>query len=257
MTNNDFKIDKMKKIIGWVLIILCSIFLLFFAISLITIISGILTKNSDIQMSINWILNSLIGYLILITLLIFGLRNGIKKLKNDKATKIIGYDKVMNIKLAGQIEYADYRNLILGLSFKKPTFFVMVGILILFSFIFLVNSENMMNKFDSNYFIFIILGIFLLSPIFTLIQIRRLYRTNRIFQERLNYSLTNDSINIKGNAVDSTQKWTCFYQIRETKNFFMFYHGKMVATLLDKKMFSDSELQDFKEFIKSLNIKKA
>ncbi len=56
--------------------------------------------------------------------------------------------------------------------------------------------------------------------------------------------------------MDSTQKWTHFYQIRETKRFFMFYQGKMVATLLEKKMFSENELQEFNEFIRSLNVKR-
>lgn len=36
----------------------------------------------------------------------------------------------------------------------------------------------------------------------------------------------------------------------------MFYQGKMVATLLEKKMFSENELQEFNEFIRSLNVKR-
>ena len=246
----------MKKLTGWIQIIFCSIFLLIFAIALIAIIPGLLTKNTEAQMTIKEILTSSLEFVIVISLLIFGLRNGIKKVKKDKVVEIVDYDKELNINLTGQIEYADYRNLILGLSFKKPIYLVVLGIILLFSLTIIVNGEKMMNQFDSNYFIFIIIGIFLFSPILTIIQIKRLYNTNRIFQERLSYSLTNDSINIKGNTVDSTQKWTHFYQIRETKNFFMFYHGKMVATLLDKKMFSETELHEFDKFIKSLNVKR-
>ncbi len=246
----------MKKLTGWILIIFCSIFLLIFAIALVAIIPGVLTKNTEIHMSIKEILGSSLGFLIVISLLMFGLKNGIKKVKKDKVIEIVDYDKVLSINLTGLIEYLDYRNLILGLSFKKPIYLVVLGLMLLFSLTFLVNRENMMNQFDSNYFIFIIIGAFLLSPIFTLIQIKRLYKTNKIFQEQLTYILTNDSIRIKGNTVNSTLKWTHFYQIKETKNFFMFYHGKMVATLLDKKMFSESELQDFLNFIKSLNVKR-
>jgi YcxB-like protein len=246
----------MKKFTGWILIIFCSIFLLIFAIALIAITPGVLTKSSQVQMSIKEILSSSLGFLIVISLLIFGLRNGIKKVKKDRLIEIVDYDKVLNINLTGQIEYLDYRNLILGLSFKKPIYLVVLGIMLLFLLTVLVNRENMMNQLDSKYFIFIFIGVFFLSPIFSLIQIKRLYKTNKIFQEQLNYILTNDSINIKGITVDSTQKWTHFYQIRETKNFFMLYHGKMVATLLDKKMFSESELHDFRNFIKSLNVKR-
>ena len=45
--------------------------------------------------------------------------------------------------------------------------------------------------------------------------------------------------------------------MKEEKNFFLFYQGKSVATLLDKKMFSESELFEFQNFIKSLNINKS
>ena len=113
-----------------------------------------------------------------------------------------------------------------------------------------------MNQFDANFYIYIIIGIFILLPVLTVIQIKKLYKTNKIFQEQLDYCITNDSINIKGNTIDSTQKWTHFYQVRVTKNFFMFYQGKMVATLLDKKMFSENELREFNKFIKSLNVER-
>lgn len=127
--------------------------------------------------------------------------------------------------------------------------------MLLFLLTLIVNRENMMDQLNSNYFILIFIGLFLLSPLFTLIQIKKHYNTNSIFKEKLNYNLTNDSIHIKGETIDSIQKWARFYQVRETKNFFMFYPRKMVATLIDKKMFSENDLQEFKEFIKSLNLK--
>lgn len=246
----------MKKLTGWILIIFCSILLLIFAIALIAIIPGVLNKSSEVQMSIKEILTSSVGFLIVISLLIIGLKNGIKKIKKEKVVETLDYDGELKIDLTGQIEYIDYRNLILGISFKKPIYIVVLGILLLFSLTFVVNRENMMNQLDSNYFIFIIIGVFLLSPFFTLIQIKRLYNTNSIFKEELNYILTNDSIQIKGETVDSTQKWTHFYQIRETKKFFMFYHGKMIATLIDKKMFLENDLQEFQRFTKSLKLKR-
>lgn len=230
--------------------------LLIFAIALIAIIPGVLNKGSDVQLSIKEILTTSVGSIIVISLLIIGLKNGIKKIKKDKVIETINYNKDLNIDLTGQIEYIDYRNLILGLSFKKPIYIVVLGIMLLFLLTFIVNRETMMNQLHSNYFIIIFVGVFLLSPLFTLIQIKRHYNTNSIFQEKLNYNLTNDSIHIKGDTVDSTQKWTHFHQIRETKNFFMFYHGKMVATLIDKKMFSENDLREFQNFTKSLNLKR-
>lgn len=246
----------MKKLNGWLLIIFCLFFLIIFAIALVAIIPGILAPNENFQMSSKEILTTSIGFIIIISLLIFGLINGIQKVRKEKVIETVEYDKNLNINLTGQIAYNDYRNLILGLSFKKPIFFVGLAIMLFFLLAFIVNAENMINQFDNYYFIFILIGIFMISPLFTLIQIKRLYNSNKILQKQLNYTLTNDSIQIKGNAVDSIQAWSNFYQIRVTKNFFMFYQGEMVATILEKKMFSESELQDFQNFIKSLNVKR-
>ena len=227
-----------------------------FAIALIVIIPGVLTSNDNVQMSIKEILTSSLGFIIVVSLLVIGLRNGIKRVRKGKIIEIIDYDKDLNINLTGKIEYNDYRNLILGLSFKKPIYLVVLGIMILFALTFLDNRERMMNQINSNYFIFIVIGVFILSPILTTIRIKKLYRINKIFQEQLNYRLNNDSIHIKGNTVDSTQKWTHFYKIKETKNFLMLYHSKLVATLLEKKMFTENELNEFKRFINSLNVKR-
>ena len=118
---------------------------------------------------------------------------------------------------------------------------------------------NMSDVWENSYLnfilLFISLGIFI-SPILILRQTKKTYQTNKTFQEQLNYKLTNDSIHIKGETVDYVQKWTSFYKVKETKNFFMLYQGEGgVATLLNKKMFSDKELTDFRQFIQSLNLK--
>jgi hypothetical protein len=246
----------MKKLSGWLLIIFCSVFLLIFAIAIIAILPGILTQYSEIQMSANELLSISIGLLIVISLLIFGLRNGVIRLRKEKIIDIVDYNGILNINLTGQIKYTDYRNLIMELNYKKPVYFVAIGILFLFVLTFLVNSETMMNQLDSYYFMYIYFGIILLLPIVTLFQIKKQYNSNKIFQERLNYKLTNDSIQIIGDTFDSTQKWTRFYQIRITKKFFILHQGASVATILDKKMFSDNEIQEFDNFIRSLKIKR-
>ena len=66
--------------------------------------------------------------------------------------------------------------------------------------------------------------------------------------------LTNDSIHIKGETFDTIQKWTSFYKVKETKSFFLFYPGEGVFILMDKKMFTENDLSNFKRFIYSLNL---
>jgi len=244
----------MKKIFGWLQIIVCSFILLLFAFTIIVLAINIIESGEPLsgKMTLKEIIGSSIGFIVVITLLIVGLKSGIKKIKKEKV-EIVDYIGTLDIDLTGKIRYEDYRNLLLGLTFKRPTFLVFIGIFILL-LLSLMNASNVLENSYQNFILFIFLGIFI-SPIFVIWQSKKNYRTNRIFQEHLNYKLTNDSIHIKGETVDSVQKWTGFYKKKETKSFFMFYQGEGVATLLDKKMFSDKELTDFRQFIRSLNLK--
>ncbi len=208
------------------------------------------------EMSGQEVLTSSFGFLIMTSLFIIGLRSGIKKVKKEKLVEVVEYEKELNISLTGQISYKDYRNLIFGLSFRRPIYLVVLGIVLMWVLSFLNSTNEMADQSSSNYFLIFPIVLIVLLPFFTLFQIKRIYNTSKIFQEKLDYYLTNEAIRIKGETVDSTQKWTHFYQIRVTNRFFMFYQGKMVATLLDKKMFSENELQEFTEFIKSLNVKR-
>ena len=244
--------NKMKKIFGWLQIIVCSFFLLLFAFTIIELAISIIEGGEPLseKMTLKEIIGSSIGFIIVIALLIVGLKSGIKKIKKEKV-EIVNYISTLDIDLTGKIRYEDYRNLLLGLTFRRPTSFVFICIFIILA-LSLMNASNVL---ESSYLYLILFLGFFISPILVLWQSKKNYRTNRIFQEQLNYKLTNDSIRIKGETVDSVQKWTGFYKKKETKSFFMFYQGEGVATLLDKKMFSDKELTDFRQFIRSLNLK--
>ncbi|MCL2328638.1 MAG: YcxB family protein [Bacteroidetes bacterium] len=239
----------MKKIFGWLLIIVCSIFLLIFAFAIIMF--TVFESETPVGMTPKEIIVNAVGFVIFITLLIVGLKSGIKKIK--KTEEKVDYVDTLDINVTGKIRYEDYRNLLLGLTFKRPVYLVfIIGISILL-ILSLINTSDIWGS--NQYFILLILLGFFISPILALWQSKKNYRTNRIFQEQLNYRLTNDSIHTKGETIDAIQKWTGFYKKKETKSFFMLYHGEGVATLLDKKMFSDKELTDFRQFFQSLNLK--
>jgi hypothetical protein len=244
--------NKMKKISGWLLIIVCSFFLLIFAFTIVVLAISIIESGKSIEMTLQEIIGSTVGFVIVITLFIIGLKSGINKIKTKKV-EIVDYIGTLDINLTGKIRYEDYRNLLFEQTFKKPTYFVFSCVFILLV-LSLMNASNVLGTSHLNIIFLVLLGFFI-SPILIIWQSKKNYRTNRIFQEHLNYKLTNDTIHIKGETVDSVQKWTGFYKKRETKSFFMFYQGEGIATLLDKKMFSDKELTDFRQFIRSLNLK--
>ena len=244
----------MKKLTGWLIIVVCSLFLLIFAFALVLLIPGLISSNSTIQSQVSDIIRSLFGMGFAMFLFVLGLRYGIKNVRKPRKIETVEYPDVLLIHLSGEIGYKDYRNLILGLTFKKPVYLAISGILILNLLAIITNKQSYSNYFDPNYFLCIIFGIFFLSPLFTINRIKKIYKTNKIFHEKLDYTITNESIQIKGESVDSTQKWTHFFKIKETKSFFMLYQGTMVATLLDKKMFNVSDLEEFRRFLKSIHV---
>ena len=246
----------MKKLTGWLIIITCSIFLLIFSAAMIAIIPGLVTNHVNIHSSTSDIVRSLFGVAVAMFLFVLGLRYGIKNVRNTKAIDIIAYHEELDIHFSGQIGFKDYRNLILGLTYKKPFYLGLLAVIVLNLLAFLTDQKTVTNYFTTNYVLYLIFGIFLLSPLFTFYTIKKQYDTNKIFQENLAYSLNNESIHIQGNTVDSIRKWNHFFKIKETKSFFMFYQGAGVATLLDKKMFNNGDLDEFRRFIRSIKVVK-
>jgi fumarate reductase subunit D len=240
----------MKNTKGWSLIIICSILLLIFIIFFILITPGILSgKNAD--MAPKEIISSTIGFTVVITLLILGLRNGLKRIKSKKKKEISDFKDSLEIEFKGQIKYSDYRNLMLNLRYNKPIYLLIFGILILLGLSIYVNEQE-----KNNYFFFITIVVLILSPFLSLRQIKKTYYSNKLFQEKINYKINKNSIQIKSSTVDTILYWNHFQKIKETSSFFLLYQSEGLAILLDKKMFSQIEINKFNHFISSLHIDK-
>lgn len=245
----------MKKVFVWIQVIVLSILLLIFSLMAIAILLDRLLGGTS-EFSNKELIISLLGNAIVLYFIVLGLKNGINKLKREKEIEHIAYDKDLNIDLNGRIQYKDYRNLIFGLTFNKPLF-LFAGLMLLLSLVYnLYLEENVINYLKTNYSILLVLIIVFIFPIIVLIQIKKAYNSTQILNESFEYTLDNESIHIKGHMIESTQSWSRFYQMRETKKFFMFYENTTIAVLLNKDMFSDRDLIDFKDFVRSLNIKK-
>ena len=227
-----------------------------FSFTLIFIAIEFFTKNYEIDMPVMDISSTSVGFLIVSLLLILALKFGIKQIKVNKPINRVDYNKTLNISVTGQIEYNDYRNLMLELTFKKPIFYIAFGVLLLLLSSSIANGVKITDQMSLFYLMSVVMGIFLISPFITLLQIKKLYNANKIFHEKLEYNLTNEFIRIKGETVDSTQKWSHFNQLKETRKFYLFYHGKVEATFLYKKMFNNMDLNEFNSFIQSLHIER-
>lgn len=239
----------MDKLKGWLIIVLNVFLFLVFALCLFVFVPDLFKKN--IVHKDSYIAS--FAFLVLLILSIYGFVNGLKKVTTQKKVSVI-YDKELNIQFKSQIEYKEYRNLIFGLSFKKPIFLIMFG-LILLNIIIVFTNKNI-SYIGQNLYFPIILGLstIFIVPLIVYYQTRQIYKSSKLFHEDINYSLDNHSVKMNGETFESELKWTHFYKIKETKNFFMLYQGKTIANLLGKKNMNNGEIIDFKLFIQSLNL---
>jgi len=240
----------MNKLKGWLLISLNGFLIFVFALSLAVFVPDLFKKNVDHK-------DSFIASFVLLVLLIlsvYGFVKGLQKIKPKKEI-LVPYDRELNIQFKSQIEYEEYRNLIFGLSFKRPIFLIMFG-LILLNIINMFTNKNI-SYIDQNLIFPIILGlsVVVFAPLIIYYQTRQVYKSSKLFHENINYSIDNNSVKMNGVTFESELKWTHFYKIKETKNFFMLYQGKTIANLLDKKNMNNGDINEFRLFIRSLNLK--
>ncbi len=246
----------MNKIKAWLLIITCSILAVIFIIFFIAIIPGILPgilsgKNAD--MPTKEIISSTIGFSVVIFLIIYGLKKGIKEIFSNKKREKMDFNETLNIEFNGQIKYNDYKKLMLNIRYNKPIYLLIGGILILLSLSLFVNGPEILKT--NNFLPFIVIGALILSPFLSLQKIKKTYDSHKILQERLNYKINNTSIQITGSTVNSIQYWNHFHKITETSNFLILSQGESTATLIDKKMLSITDLTKLNDFLSSLDVK--
>jgi len=74
-------------------------------------------------------------------------------------------------------------------------------------------------------------------------------------QEKISYEFTEDKIIITGDTFNSEMDWTKTHKITELKNWFLMYQNIQIANLLPKDAFTDSQIIEFRNLVKSKNIK--
>jgi hypothetical protein len=235
----------MEKVKAWIIVGFSSFFILLFGLTIIVLIPDLF--KAEIVGKDSYI--AIFAMLVFTVLLIFLLKYGIKKLKINKPQKITDYNRELDINFNSRIEFKDYRNLILELSFKLPVLLFYAGIFFIIVFNLITISDNI----SISIMIPVLIGL-LLTPILIIYQTKRIYSTNKFFHEQVSYSLTNTSIKIKGESFDSEVKWTHYYKIKETKDFFILYQGNTIGNLLQKKSMKADDINEFRLFTKSLNL---
>jgi len=239
----------MNRLKGLLIISLNVLLFFVFGLCLAVFVPDLFKKSIDHK-------NSYIAsfvFLALLILSVYGFIKGLQKIKKTR-TLTVPYDKCLNIYFTSQIEYEEYRNLIFGLSFKRPFILIMFSLILLNILNIFVNKS--ISLLDQSLILQIIIGlsVVIFVPLIVYYQTRQVYKSNKLFHEKIIYSIDNHSVKITGETFNSELKWVHFNKIKETKNFFMLYHDKVVANLLDKKNMNTEDITKFRLFIRSLNL---
>ena len=230
----------MKEILYWLLVVFCSIMILFL---LSTFFSG-----SELETSFT---TNFLYLLLSVGALIYGIRKIRAKDIEEKQMQTIEYTGNLNLNFSGQISFKDYRNTSLEVYFKQRWF---TSVFILLFMIMLLTFENI--DFAITLIIAMWAGILLAFPLLVIRSAKKLYKQNKTFQEKLTYHLDNEKITIVGETVNTTFNWSRLFKITETRTFFLLYQDSLIADFLDKKMFTEEEIIEFRKFVNSLNIRK-
>ncbi len=227
----------MKKIIGWLLLIVNG--LLF----LVTLFFILISLNQPIKD----IINSIPQYGFILILHIVFLYIGLLFLKKKKQRTLIPYDKNLDMHLQGTIKLSQYRHTAVSLRVIRPLYFFYAAVAILF--IVLYKIQEMSIEWVITYVLIVVL-----IPISTWIRAGRLYKNLSFMHDPVSYHLTNETIYSKGTQTETTKQWSYFKQIRETNYFFLLYESSEAATFLSKDLFTDAQKTEFRSFLRSLPI---
>jgi Ca2+/Na+ antiporter len=206
---------------------------------------NLLLSGVELQTSF---LENVVYLLFPVVCLIYSIRK-LKEIKTEETKPITEeYTGNLNLHFNGQISYKDYRNTSLEMYLKRR--WLTLVVMLLFIVLLLLSNRMEMPA------IIMWVVISLLLPFFAIHSAKKLYKQNKMFHETLTYDLNNETIQIQGDTVNTSMHWNRLFKIQETKSFFLLYHDSLVATWLDKTMFSGDEIVEFRKFVASLAILK-
>ena len=160
------------------------------------------------------------------------------------------------MKIETKLDFKRYLKLMYILSYRKPSMFGLT----VFGFLMLVMAISLF--FDTNYdseqfpFSMILFGFVFMAfmPITIYLSAKKNFSTNGRLKEKIVYEFTDEKIKIIGESFNSEMTWGKTYKIVELKNWILIYQNKLDANVIPKESF-ESNLDDFKEIVKTKNIK--
>jgi hypothetical protein len=157
----------------------------------------------------------------------------------------------MNIKT--RISFKEYRNLLLGLAYKKPIMklIVCVGIAMMVWILgYYLHVLPVPRPLIYQYITLILISV--VQPVVIYWTIKRNYDSSNHLGEQLEIEITEKEIKIQGESFYTEITWKKIFKIDEQKNWFLIYQNTLSAIIIPKKDFHGGELQEFKNIISAI-----
>jgi len=116
------------------------------------------------------------------------------------------------------------------------------------------NADNDNREFLESSTIWLLI-LFVFIFIRTYFSVKKIFYSNKMIQESISYTFTNENIETKGETFDAEFGWDSVYKVKEKKEWFLIYQTVQVMNMVPKKYFTKDQILKLREIIKNNNVK--
>lgn len=151
-------------------------------------------------------------------------------------------------------------NILVLYSSKLKYFMFLIGFAILFQLFNAIYNPSYLN--NSSFNLKDLLPVLTLPFIYYIIwssikkSSKKVYETNNRLFKNVNYFFNTIEFKITGENFSNSYKWNELKKVKETKNWLLIYTNEYQATAIDKNQQKTETINEIKELLNSINIKK-
>lgn len=161
------------------------------------------------------------------------------------------------MRIKTKLTFNEYLSLIFTLTYGKPVniLILIIGLVMFIGAILYFLGVDIPIK--ETPYIALLLGfiIVVVLPLSIYIGSRRAFYSHTSLRETIIYEFENDKIRLTGETFNSELAWDSIYKVLELKHWMLIYQSKVIANIIPKQSFQETQLRDFRELVKSSSVK--
>jgi len=157
--------------------------------------------------------------------------------------------------ISTKVSFREYRNLLFGLTYKKPVMKIIVCV----GFAMLIWILGYFLHFlpvpmPEIYQCITLLLIGVVQPIVIYLTIKRNYDSSNHLGEQLKIELTLSEIKIQGESFYTEVAWKKIFKVDEQTNWFLIYLNNLAAIIIPKKDFRGNQMEEFEKMLAMIQL---